>query len=366
MRTCPRCSYYLVPLKYGAVQVDHCHRCGGTWLDGGESLDIIGVTADPSVWEGSGAVRAREQTHMRCPVEQSALEMVRLAHGDDVVEVDHCTQCHGIWLDRDEAGKVSRVVLASGQESDHEPGFWTFLFQAVSGTPIEVWNPVRQRAWMTIGTMVALALVFVYELVVQSGSGDAGLQRFVADFGYTPAYILAQPWTLITYALLHGGVLHLLGNLYFLYIFGDNVEDSLGRWTFAVVFGVTAIAGALAQHLVDLNTPVVGASGAIAGLMGAYMVLFPRVKVYVVFFMRSFKIRILWYMGIWIGLQFLIALQQNGAIAWMVHLGGFAAGALIALPYRRNGLDTFINTHTKARVEKRMSMVQGIPAIKIQ
>ena len=104
---------------------------------------------------------------------------------------------------------------------------------------------------------------------------------------------------------------------------------------------------------VDVETPLF----AIAGLMGAYLVLFPRVKVYVVVMMARLKIRVLWYMAIWIGLQFVIALQPDGHVAWMVHLGGFASGALLALPLRKGGLDSFVNKYTRPQVERRLSAV---------
>ncbi|MBU1241838.1 rhomboid family intramembrane serine protease, partial [Myxococcota bacterium] len=104
-----------------------------------------------------------------------------------------------------------------------------------------------------------------------------------------------------------------------------------------------------AQHLVDKDTPVVGASGAIAGLMGAYLVLFPRVKVYVVLLMARLKMRVLWYMGIWVGMQFLIAAQADGEVAWMVHLGGFFAGVMCALFLGRRGLDFFIDKQVRTK-----------------
>jgi membrane associated rhomboid family serine protease/Zn-finger nucleic acid-binding protein len=362
MRTCPRCSYYLIPLTYDAVQIDHCHRCGGTWLDDGEGRALIGVAADPAHWDSSGAVRDKVSTQMPCPVDLSPLERVSFSHGADKIDIERCTRCQGLWLDRVEALKLREVVMSAHQDQDvNEPGFWSFLFQAVSGTPIEVWNPTRSRPWATYAVMGLLILIYAYEVTLMGGD-DAGLRHLIADLGYTPTRALAQPWTLITYALLHGGILHLLGNLYFLHVFGDNIEDSLGKRALLLFFVVTAAAGALAQHLIDMDTPVVGASGAIAGLMGAYVVLFPRVKVYVVLMMARLKIPVLWYMGIWIALQFLIALQQDSPVAWMVHLGGFTAGALMALLYRRQGLDAFVLAHTKSLVERKLSVSRGLSA----
>jgi membrane associated rhomboid family serine protease/Zn-finger nucleic acid-binding protein len=362
MRACPQCSSYLVPLVYEAVHLGHCHRCGGTWLDGGDGPDVLGPAADPAQWDPSGAVTQRREGERRCPVDGERLEVVGFAHGGESLEVDHCLRCHGLWLDRGEAKHLQSLVSRSHQErEDLEPGFWMFLVQAVSGTPIEVWNPVRRKPWVTYGLIAALCVIYGYELSFLGD--DEGLRRLIEAFGYTPAHVLTQPWTLVTYALLHGGLLHLLGNAYFLYVFGDNIEDTLGRRVMLSLFIVTASLGALAQNLVSLYVPVVGASGAVAGLMGAYVVLFPHVKVYVVLMMARIKMRVLWYMGIWVALQFLIALQQDSPVAWMVHLGGFAAGALLAWPLRRKGLDAFVEQYAKPRVERRLSVAHGLGAV---
>lgn len=345
MRTCPSCSLPLKPARYDKVEVDLCGACGGVWLDRGEGADAIGPAADPDLWQSHGAVTSRTPTERPCPADGAPLESLVLRHGKDEVSVELCTTCQGLWLDAGEGARVQAVVTAAVQESPRlqEPGFWSYLLQAVTGIPIEVWNPVRRRPWLTIGLLGSLTAIFLMEFALQLSGGDERLLALVHDFGYTPARLVEQPWTLVTYGLLHGGWLHLLGNLYFLYIFGDNIEDRLGRTAFLGIYLTAVVLGALAQHLVDLTTPVVGASGAIAGLMGAYLVLFPRVKVYVVLLMVRLKMRVLWYMGIWVGLQFLIAAQADGEVAWMVHLGGFTAGVLCALVLRRQGLDYFID-----------------------
>jgi membrane associated rhomboid family serine protease/Zn-finger nucleic acid-binding protein len=345
MRTCPRCSLPLKSTRYDAVELDLCGECGGVWLDGGEGRAVIGPAADPSLWQEHGAVATRTPTDTPCPADGAPLESIVLRHGRDEVTVEACPTCQGLWLDAGEGARVQAVVTAAIQESPQlqEPGFWSYLLQAVSGIPIEVWNPVRRRPWLTIGLIVLLTIVWGVEFALHLSGGEARLMELVNGFGYTPERLLEQPWTLVTYGLLHGGWLHLVGNLYFLYVFGDNIEDRLGRGAYLGIFLAAVVVGALAQHAVDLTTPVVGASGAISGLMGAYLVLFPRVKVYVVLLMARLKLRVLWYMGIWVGLQFLIAAEADGDVAWMVHLGGFTAGVLCALVLRGRGLDFFID-----------------------
>jgi len=345
LKTCPRCALPLAPVRYDEVELDLCRACGGVWLDGGEGEAVIGPAGDPVLWARHGAIVREEPSERLCPVDGAVLTELGLKGGRDEVSIDLCPECRGIWLDAGEGAKVQSVVTAAIQESPQlqEPGFWSYLLQAVSGIPIEVWNPVRQRPWLTIWLVASLTAVFLAQFAVHLFGSEATTEWIVRRFGHTPGQVAWQPWTFFTYGLLHGGWLHLVGNCYFLYVFGDNIEDRLGRAAFVGIYVMALVAGALAQHLVDPETPVVGASGAIAGLMGAYLVLFPGVKVYVVLLMARLKMRVLWYMGIWVGLQFLIAAQADGEVAWMVHLGGFLAGVLGALVLRRHGLDFFID-----------------------
>ncbi|MBU1412478.1 rhomboid family intramembrane serine protease [Myxococcota bacterium] len=351
MKFCPCCALPLEPVLYDQVELDICRSCGGVWLDGGEGAIVIGPAGDPRLWERHGVILREEPSEHLCPVDGAVLAEVILRHGRDEVTIEVCPECRGIRLDAGEGARVQSIVTAAIQESPQlqEPGFWSFMLQAVSGIPIEVWNPVRRRPWLTIGLVVTLTVVFLVEFALHLSFGDAITERIVHLFGYTPGRVWEQPWTLVTYGMLHGGWLHLVGNIYFLYVFGDNIEDRLGRKSFLTIYFMAVIAGALAQHLVDKDTPVVGASGAIAGLMGAYLVLFPRVKVYVVLLMARLKMRVFWYMGIWVGMQFLIAAQADGEVAWMVHLGGFFAGVMCALFLGRRGLDFFIDKQVRTK-----------------
>ncbi len=347
MKYCPHCKLHMDQLNYEGVQVDVCRDCGGLWLDAGEGVQTIGPAADPSWWEKSGALTEKSASGIECPAGHGPMEQNVLTHKGNSVSVDVCFQCHGMWLDRGEAAKLNAVVTAAAQDSEHmkEPGFWSFLLQAFSGIPIEVWHPVRRIPWLTIMFMLVMLGVFVYEAVLFFGGGEEQIEPFIRQFGFTPSEALEKPWTILTYGFLHGGVLHILGNLYFFYVFADNIEDRKGRGTFLLIFLGALVAGGAAQFITSPDVPVVGASGAVAGLMGAYFIFFPRVKVYVVLLMMRLKIRVYWYMGIWVGLQFLIALEPRTQVAWMAHLGGFLAGVFLALFLRTGGLDAAVSKH---------------------
>ena len=136
-------------------------------------------------------------------------------------------------------------------------------------------------------------------------------------------------------------VAHLLGNLWFLWMFGDNVEDMIGRGKTLALYLAAGLAGMLTHVLAFPTdaTPVVGASAAIAGLMGAYCVLFPRIRVWVVWFFVPLRLHVSTYILIWIGMQVLGILLGQGNVAWWAHIGGFLAGALMALALRSDARD---------------------------
>jgi membrane associated rhomboid family serine protease len=184
--------------------------------------------------------------------------------------------------------------------------------------------PSRTTPYITITIIVLNGLAWLFELSLPHDD----LNRFLATFGVVPAYF-AWP-TLITSMFLHGGWMHLIGNMWFLWIFGDNVEERLGPIRYIIFYLLVGAAGALAQafSLPSSTAPMIGASGAIAGVLGGYVMLFPRAKV-----VTFVAIPLLWhvrdvtawiFLGIWFLGQFLI--PSNSGVAWMAHVGGFLAG----------------------------------------
>jgi membrane associated rhomboid family serine protease len=171
---------------------------------------------------------------------------------------------------------------------------------------------------------------------------SAGDDTACADGGAgTPLYpgksvLLA----VVTSMFLHGGLLHLAGNMLFLWIFGNNIEDRLGHLRYLAFYLAAGVVATLAHIAVqpDSTVPVVGASGAIAGVMGAYLVWFPKARVTTlfIFFVILFRqVQARWVLGIWFLSQFLV--NPNDGVAWMAHVGGFVFGALVALLVRGSG-----------------------------
>ena len=201
--------------------------------------------------------------------------------------------------------------------------------------------PSRTTPIVTISLIVANVLVFLYELTLGRAVND-----FTLYFGLVPA---AFSWVaVLTSMFLHGGLFHVAGNMLYLWIFGDNVEDRMGHSRFLVFYLLCGTAAALAQTITspDSVVPMVGASGAIAGVMGAYFVLYPKSRIVTLvplfFFFQIIEVPAIFFLGIWFVMQFLsgvgsIATATSGAggIAFWAHVAGFVAGLSGVIVFRR-------------------------------
>jgi membrane associated rhomboid family serine protease len=197
----------------------------------------------------------------------------------------------------------------------------------------------------------SILAVTVLVFLVQWMGGQAGLDQSHIEYGMIPVVVRdvvegPVPWlpsqtTLFSYMFLHADIWHLLSNMLFLWVFGDNVEDALGHLKYLAFYIACGVLAALA-HLYffpDNYGPLVGASGAVAGVLGAYLVLYPHVRVFVlskIIIMFPLALPAWTVLGIWILAQvFYVVLGDDGGVAWWAHIGGAAAGAMLAFVFRR-------------------------------
>src|SRR6188508_1436374 len=203
--------------------------------------------------------------------------------------------------------------------------------------------PSRTVPFVTIALIVVNVLVFLFELSL----GDA-LDLFLSSWALIPAEFSLV--TLVTSMFLHGGLMHVGGNMLFLWIFGDNVEDRMGHGRFLLFYLLCGSAAAIAQTLMqpDSLIPMVGASGAIAGVMGAYFVLYPHSRIVtlvpIFLFIQLIEVPAIVFLGIWFLMQFLSGVgsvataasrQPAGGVAFWAHVAGFAAGVGGVFLFRR-------------------------------
>jgi membrane associated rhomboid family serine protease len=227
--------------------------------------------------------------------------------------------------------------------------------------PLRDANPTRRTPVVTLGLIAACAVVFAVQLGIMADGGDAALGPFVTEWGVVPAELIAaltsgalisqETATLVTSQFLHGSLLHIGGNMLYLWIFGNNIEDRFEPLRFLVFYLVGGIVAALAQVAIDPTStvPTIGASGAIAATLGAYIVLFPLARVttaiFLVFFFQLIDVPAALVLGFWFVLQLLDGLgslgvtsaTEVGGVAFFAHIGGFAFGAALALLVRLAG-----------------------------
>ncbi len=225
--------------------------------------------------------------------------------------------------------------------------------------PIGDDNPLKtiRYQYVTVALIAANIIAFVLE------SSPASSDALVASFAVVPqelfqvhslggtvpvsgdAFAVPERATLFSYMFLHGDVMHLIGNMLFLWVFGDNVEDAMGHVRFLVFYLACGVAAALlhAMMLPDSQDALIGASGAVSGVIAAYLMVHPKVGVWVLAFkVIPLRITAAWALGAWIIFQIvMVALPQSGPTAWWAHIGGLIAGAALILVMRRPGVPLF-------------------------
>lgn len=218
--------------------------------------------------------------------------------------------------------------------------------------PLKDDNPTRTLPIITLAIIVLNILVYLYQLSMPAERLEDFLfqygaipDRLIHPFFQDPSFPKTIPsiLTIFTSMFLHGGLIHLLGNMLYLWIFGKNVEDFLGHHKFIIFYLVSGFFAALIHTLSDINSavPMIGASGAIAGILGAYIILFPRANVSTLFifivFFKIIKIPAVLVLGLWFLVQLLNAGSEGGSVAWYAHVGGFLAGMFLIRSFKPAG-----------------------------
>ena len=223
--------------------------------------------------------------------------------------------------------------------------------------PLHDDNPLKniRFPYVTVAFIAACVAVFVFQFTL----GPREEQVFIYGFGAIPAVLFGKTalpvaltqapavLTLVTSMFLHGGFMHLAGNMLFLWVLGDNVEDAMGHKRFVAFYLVCGVAAALAHAALNPGSriPMIGASGAISGVIGAYLMLHPkaRIKVLVFYFLVWLPAYVV--LGFWIGFQFFSAAMAaggaGGGVAWWAHIGGFFAGVVLIVPMKRKNVALF-------------------------
>lgn len=376
---CPIDGTELARVEFQGTRVDICRRCGGIWFDRGEIDTVIqGLMAEPARTRrldrragaqppapGSGVQRACP----RCAGQGLIAEIYGRVSG---VEIDKCSGCGGMWVDGGELHALvqfmvgpsqthsmqalgealarsvkerenTRALGELGRSMGRRIGFhWLFLPKII--VPLGSTASTLQFPLVTVGLVLLNVLVYAWQHLL---AGDPSAVIF--SLGLVPARIAEGEglWGLLTCMFIHGGLFHLLGNLLYLWVFSTPIEDTLGHGRFLgwyLGFGVVANLVFLAGNW-GSPIPAVGASGAVSGAMGAYLVFYPHAQIRTFIINQMVDVPAWVYLGVWIGMQLLMAAVTASAggcacVAFSAHAGGFAAGMAFAWLHKRGARAT--------------------------
>jgi len=358
MLSCPNCKSRLARTTTPNGFIYLCGKCSGRAV----ALSVLRKQASrdflKTLWTQSFGQR---HTGRRCPHCDRPMVEVQPHTPDNSLTLDVCTRCHVVWFDPGEFGQIPSATVsvdaggarmspeaeAALQEekarrpsaaglsawADHEPtppdAIWKYL-PAALGMPVEVdgVRPARPPL-VTWGLSAVMALLLVGLL-----GGDA-LPKVIREWGFIPdEWFRHAGLTLPASFFLHGGILHLVSNLYFFIVFGDNVEDTLGAGRFVLLLAGAHLAGMLLHAAADPHgdVPCVGASAGIAGVIACYAVVFPYARIGLFVWFRWLAIPALAALALYVLLQLVGTWRQVGGfsnVSYLAHLGGLATGAVV-------------------------------------
>lgn len=223
--------------------------------------------------------------------------------------------------------------------------------------PLKDDNPLKRIPFQYV--TVAFIGISIAVFLWQFSLGEEQARRAILGFGAIPSVLfgtntlapelvmLPAPLTVITSMFMHGGWMHLIGNMLFLWVLGDNIEDAMGHGWFIIFYLLCGIAAALTHAAMNpaSSTPMIGASGAISGVIGAYLILHPKVKILTLAFRFFIHIPAYILLGIWIGMQvfnvYMASDTGGGGVAWWAHIGGLIAGCILIAPMRHRSVPLF-------------------------
>ncbi len=345
---CPICKNPLVKITIHDIEIDSCSNCVGAWFDGNELVHYIRKSTIGKKKEGAAKgetirphFESRAQGGGFCPKCNQVI--IPFEVGSSGISVLKCENCGGVWVElsqmdalRDwyrQAGLIGRLTIYSGPREVETLSVGP-IGKSFLGL-IEDQNPRRHFPLATVLIILLNVILFIWALT----SPDRVRFLFMV-----PREVLNYPsengYTLITSMFMHGGLVHLFGNMYFLWVFGDNIEDRVGMVKYVLIYFCCGIFAGLAHAFFTIRPeiPTLGASGAVSGIMGGYLLLYPkgRIKIFrMISYLYHYRflainLPIWFFLGVWFfGLQVLYASLKIPGVAWYAHIGGFLFGYLI-------------------------------------
>ena len=366
---CPRCDVKLESFRYHGIEVDVCGECNGIFFDEDELKPYLHhVVEDRKQLEGRSipnkTIIPKEgfdnADHLECPACECEMSPFNYAYSSNII-LDKCHTCGGVWVDHPELEQLARHVKGSDlirnlAKSLAERGHQTAKFKEFGslagemkiGTQAQALGPLivlplRSESWTENNKPVfvsSLILINILIFIIQIFTVD-DKSAFFQSFGFVPSQFFSgnQIRGIITSIFIHAGVLHILGNMFFLWMFGPNVEGLFGSKIFAISYLSWGIFGGLSHAVLHFNStiPAIGASGAIAGILGAFLIVCPKARISTLVISRVVDIPSYIYLTLWIIFQIIYCVTGASGVGWLAHIGGFLAGMLTGYQMKKRG-----------------------------
>ena len=369
---CPSCHSELKEHQYHGLTVDICPNCRGIWFDSGEMKEYVDFLikdhdelSDAEIKLNKEVISAYRVSEplKSCPRCQQEMKKINYAYDSNII-LDRCLACNGIWT---EGGEIDRVaVYRKGNpeldalcqailEETRELDKWKTLNE--TGEPLKtnaVWRIFLPKVFLPLGDDLATHIFprVTFALIVANLMIFICQWAFIKDttlyfqeFGLVPSAIVSGKGvlSLLSSMFLHKGLLHLVGNMLFLWVFADNVEEAFGHVRFLAFYLVFGFSASFLHILTNMhsNIPAIGASGAVAGVMGAYFALYPHAKIKTLVINQVIDVPAYLYLGGWIVMQVLSGMvlysqKVHSSVGFFAHIGGFASGLILAGFFKRN------------------------------
>ncbi len=341
---CPQCKFVLDTGTHKGIELDTCPICYGIWFDSHEVLRYLNrLVQDPDFHKSlkrDKPPRGPLTEAGFCPKCNQLLEFNYI--GKSALHFQKCVNCGGIWLDR---RNLQPLAQWSASASAHE---MMPLYGRVKNSSFDIGrgsfvagllglfaddNPVRNFPWATLVLVLVNTIIFI---------GSLAFKEAARALYLIPSELYKAPYTIITSMFMHADIFHLFGNMYCLWVFGDNIEDRLGKVKYLLLYLGSGICADIVYIITTTSPtiPTLGASGAVSGIMGAYLALYPgaRININDMIFFRpiEYSLPAWFYIGVlFFGLQILWAWLDIPGVAWFAHLGGIATGFVTLLVLRR-------------------------------
>jgi len=369
---CPTCNNPLKNVRYQHQAIDLCPDCGGIWFDKGELQAVVQSLISEEKVDYQTAQEAYNPKALPCIREEHRIRMCPSCHDqmdtfnycyDSNIFLDKCSSCGGIWADKGEMKQAARYIkgnpsvkalaqsYAKAQDESIKYklklkelkedltgrisiGKLILMRLSIFPIPLKDDNPISRVPYVTLGLIALNVIIFIFQSLFIKD-----LELYARLVGLVPegAFAVHRLYAFFSSMFVHAGILHIFGNLFFLWLFGDNIEDEWGSMQFLLFYLLCGIVGDITYIFLhpSLTLPIVGASGAISGIMGAYIVLYPRISVQTFWFGRIRQISAFAYLFSWAMIQFFYGIIDivstcQISVGFWAHIGGFLCGASYA------------------------------------